>query len=132
MKKKLELTLPLLPNMGAKNVKFGFDDTEVLRNWWKETKKIVAVLERTERGDMQNEDMVKLKLAEINLVFPEKNFIPNGLKGVVEWQKAGEWFAEMKNLYTQQRLISRYLRRVRLFQQYAIGSIGSYINWFFW
>lgn len=37
----------------------------------------------------------------------------------------------MKNLYTQQRLISRYLRRVRLFQQYAIGPIAAYINWFF-
>eukprot|EP01091_Cochliopodium_minus_P003489 TRINITY_DN133_c0_g1_i4.p1 TRINITY_DN133_c0_g1~~TRINITY_DN133_c0_g1_i4.p1 ORF type:complete len:715 (-),score=284.24 TRINITY_DN133_c0_g1_i4:90-2234(-) len=129
--KKLELTLPLLPNMGAKNVKFGFDVVEDLRNWWKETKKIVAVLEKTERNDMINEDMIKLKLAEINLIFPEKNFIPMGVKEVIDWKRAGEWFAEMKNLYTQQRLISRYLRRVKLFQQYAIGAIGSYINWFF-
>jgi len=131
MRKKLELTLPLLPNMGAKNVKFGFDQVEELRNWWKETKKIVAVLEKTERNDMVSEDMIKLKLAEINLIFPEKNFEPSGLKEVIDWKKAGQWFAEMKNMYTQQRLISRYLRRVKLFQQYAIGGIGSYINWFF-
>ena len=87
--KKNELTLPLLPNMGAKNVKYSFDQIEDLRNWWKETKKIVAVLERTERSDMSTEEMVKLKLAEINMIFPEKNFNPMGSKGEVEWTKAG-------------------------------------------
>ena len=129
--KKFEVSLPLLQGMRNKAFKLSFDEKDHARLYWKETRRIVAVLERTERNDMQSEEMVQMKIGEIMQVFPEKGYTPMGIKGEVDWRRAGDWFAEMKNHYTQQRLIGRFLKRVRLFQQYSYGQVHAYIQWFF-